>query len=58
MKATKARNYNSHSLDCRYPCVSQHPHSMSHIFLVVVEESWVGHNYERFTPSQYVEYSP
>jgi hypothetical protein len=31
---------------------------MSHVFLMIVEESWVGHNYERFAPSQYIEYGP
>lgn len=29
---------------------------MRHVFLVVVEESWVGHDYERFASSQYIEY--
>ena len=48
--------YSPHSLDRRYLRMSQFPHGMSHVFLVVVEEGWVGYNYERFAPSQYIEY--
>ena len=54
----KARDYSLCSLDRRYRCMSQYTHSMSHVFLMIVEKSWVGHNYERFAPSQYIEYGP
>ena len=29
---------------------------MRHVFLVIVEECWVGHDYEGFASSQYIEY--
>ena len=28
---------------------------MSHIFLMIVEECWVGYNYEGFAPPQHIE---
>jgi hypothetical protein len=36
--------------------MSQYAHRVSHIFLMIVEERWVGHDYERFALSQYIEY--
>lgn len=56
MKAAQSQHYNLHSLDRRYLRMSQFPHGMSHVFLMIVEEGWVGYNYERFAPSQYIEY--
>jgi predicted DNA-binding transcriptional regulator len=31
---------------------------MSHVFLMIVEESWVGYDYERLAPPEYIEYGP
>jgi hypothetical protein len=58
MKAAQSQHYSPHSLDRRYLRMSQFPHGMSHVFLMIVEEGWVGYNYERFAPSQYIEYGP